>query len=492
MAYIKVREGARKVRGRAVKRYAAVYEENGSEFSAGTFDTREAAEDALDRVKTLLAQGKSPASLREAGKATFGAVADEWLAGRHDLKPRTRAEYTNLLALKSRSRKTSDGTDTAELSIAATFGGRQVNSITRADIAAWVGALAKAGKSASTIRHHYFVVKAVLDHAVADGRLLDNPAVHVKLPTERTVANSRPGVVDDPDMFLSASQVAALIDATPWPSSVMVHLAAWSGLRAAELAGLQVGDLEWPVNPNGQVYVRVRRTVIDTGDGLTYDTTKTKGSDRHVPLMPHTAQLLRDYLASHPRGDDPQAPLFCSVTLTPVKPTGKRRAVADCETPELASDSVSDPGRERKPETAAEKAERQAIALAALSVAEATDRLVLDWSQPLRHQTFYKAVFRPAVLRANRLAHLAGYQGDVLPTKFKFHGLRHTYASLCAAAGIDVADVSRNLGHSKVTTTLDIYTHLFRTDDSASAAMAKLAALATLTRTNVVPLRQRG
>lgn len=490
MGYVKVREGARKVRGRAVKRYAAVYEENGSEFSAGTFDTREAAEDALDRVKTLLAQGKSPASLREAGKATFGAVADEWLAGRHDLKPRTRAEYTNLLATKSRSRKASDGVDTAELSIAATFGAHQVNSITRADIAAWVGALAKAGKSASTVRHHYFVVKAVLDHAVADGRLLDNPAVHVKLPTERTVANSRPGVVDDPDMFLSASQVAALIDATPWPCAVMVHLAAWSGMRAAELAGLQVGDLEWPVNPNGQVYVRVRRTVIDTGDGLTYDTTKTKGSDRYVPLMPHTVQLLRDYLANHPRGDDATAPLFCSVTLTPVKPTGRANAVRE-PAPETASDTATEASTGGKPETAAQKAERQATALAALSVAEATDRLVLDWSQPLRHQTFYKAVFRPAVLRANRLAHLAGYQGDVLPPKFKFHGLRHTYASLCAAAGIDVADVSRNLGHSKVTTTLDIYTHLFRTDDSASAAMAKLAALAAPTGSNVLPMRRR-
>ncbi|WP_165759445.1 hypothetical protein [Mycobacterium decipiens] len=39
----------------------------------------------------------------------------------------------------------------------------------------------------------------------------------------------------------------------------------WSG-RAAELAGLQVGDIDWPVNPNGQVYVRVRRTVMNSGD----------------------------------------------------------------------------------------------------------------------------------------------------------------------------------------------------------------------------------
>ena len=481
------------------KRYTGMYfEGDGSECSAGTFHAEKAAIDAARDAEKSVSQGKSPASLRDSGKATFATVADEWLAGRHDLKPRTRAEYTNLLATKRRARKTADGVSTADLSIAATFGARAVNTITRKDIASWIDALVKAGKSPSTVRHHYFVVKAVLDHAVADGRLLDNPALHVKLPTERTVANTSPGVVDDPDVFLSANQVAALIDATPWPCSVMVHLAAWTGMRAAELAGLQVGDLQWPVNPSGQVYVRVRRTVIDTGDGLTYDTTKTRGSDRHVPVMPHTAQLLRDYLTEHPRADEPTAPLFCSVTLAPVKPTGKRAEHQGDHVPNADDGQVLDAdanagqsATEREPETAAQKADRHSLALAELSVGKASERLVLDWSQPLRHQTFYKAVFRPAVLRANRLARAGGFTGDLLPTKFKFHGLRHTYASLCAAAGIDVADVSANLGHSKVTTTLDIYTHLFRTDDSASAAMAKLAALATPTGPNVVPIRRQ-
>ncbi len=213
-------------------------------------------------------------------------MADDWLAGRPDLKRRTRDQYANLLATKSRARRGADGESTADLSISATFGARAVNSITRADIAKWVADLAEAGKAVSTIRHHFLVVKAVLNHAVADGRILDNPAVHVKLPTERTVTNSSPGVVDDPDMFLTAAQVSALIDATPWPCAVLVHLAAWTGLRAAELAGLQVGDIAWPVNPNGTVWLRVRRTVIDTDAGLAYDTTKTKGSDRDVRSCP--------------------------------------------------------------------------------------------------------------------------------------------------------------------------------------------------------------
>ena len=42
--------------------------------------------------------------------------------------------------------------------------------------------------------------------------------------------------------------------------------------------------------------------------------------------------------------------------------------------------------------------------LADLSVADAEARLVLDWDAPLRHGTFYRCVFQPAVARARRLS----------------------------------------------------------------------------------------
>jgi site-specific recombinase XerD len=42
----------------------------------------------------------------------------------------------------------------------------------------------------------------------------------------------------------------------------------------------------------------------------------------------------------------------------------------------------------------------------------------------------------------------------------RFHDLRHTYAShLIIDLGLDVAQVSRILGHPSITTTLNIYTH---------------------------------
>jgi hypothetical protein len=63
----------------------------------------------------------------------------------------------------------------------------------------------------------------------------------------------------------------------------------------------------------------------------------------------------------------------------------------------------------------------------------------------------------------------------VLPPGLKFHALRHTYASLCVAAGIPPLQLSRFMGHAKVTTTLAIYTHLF--DDDHAETMAALAAM---------------
>jgi integrase len=124
-------------------------------------------------------------------------------------------------------------------------------------------------------------------------------------------------------------------------------------------------------------------------------------------------------------------------------------------------------------------------ARAALSADEAADRLVLDWTAPIRHQTFYKAVFKPAIARASRLANKT-----VLPPNLTFHSLRHTYASLCVAAGIPALEISRFMGHAKVTTTLTIYGHLFPSEHTD--AMTALASMNAPVAPNVVAMRRRG
>jgi integrase len=60
-----------------------------------------------------------------------------------------------------------------------------------------------------------------------------------------------------------------------------------------------------------------------------------------------------------------------------------------------------------------------------------------------------------------------------------FHSLRHTHASQLIAAGLDIITISRRLGHSKPSITLDVYGHLFPSTDGRAAEIME----ASLTRT---------
>ncbi len=42
----------------------------------------------------------------------------------------------------------------------------------------------------------------------------------------------------------------------------------------------------------------------------------------------------------------------------------------------------------------------------------------------------------------------------------RLHDLRHTFASMALAAGVDLKTVSSALGHSTISTTADIYAHV--------------------------------
>jgi integrase len=59
-----------------------------------------------------------------------------------------------------------------------------------------------------------------------------------------------------------------------------------------------------------------------------------------------------------------------------------------------------------------------------------------------------------------------------LPDGFRFHDLRHYFASLVIASNLDIKTVQVRLRHANASTTLNAYGHLFPdSDDSTRAAI---------------------
>jgi integrase len=84
---------------------------------------------------------------------------------------------------------------------------------------------------------------------------------------------------------------------------------------------------------------------------------------------------------------------------------------------------------------------------------------VLSWSDP---QTFERKRHVLKRADADRVEAVV-MAGERLP-HLRIHDLRHTYATLALRNGIPSEVVSKNLGHSKISITLDIYRHVLESE----------------------------
>lgn len=221
--------------------------------------------------------------------------------------------------------------------VAEPLGDKAVASITAADVRRWRAELMELRArpaharpkgttdadaelvtlSRSTVKHAFTTLRRILDVAVIDGAITANPCA--------SVPQTRP---TDPDaeLFtarpLTAEQTAAVADHIGRVQGhpicgLVVLFAAFTGLRAGELAGLNVGDLTLPQVPGSAGQVSVTRTRRAVRGGWETSRPKSAKSRRVVPIDGWLADALRAYLANdHPHGVpasidyDPGTPLF--------------------------------------------------------------------------------------------------------------------------------------------------------------------------------------
>jgi integrase len=240
----------------------------------------------------------------ELGKETVAIWAERWIATRVNLKPSTKADYEKKLRVY----------------VIPRFGNTHVNKIIRADVQAWVQELVDTGAGASTVRHAIGTLSRILNEAVATGALVANPCQRISLP------RLPKGKVEP----LTLDQVRALANAIEYPVikpaghgarpigrhhfpeyGLLVRFAAFTGLRAAEVAGLKIKALDLD-----KEVVRVTETLSEVRGHLYTVPPKTYQS-RSVPLPEFLIEELREHLAT--LDDYPDGYVFRAPTGTPLR-----------------------------------------------------------------------------------------------------------------------------------------------------------------------------
>ncbi|MFE0751043.1 tyrosine-type recombinase/integrase [Gordonia sp. NPDC058843] len=437
MAWIKTYETKDRKRGKRIRTYRVIWKEverdsyglpipvdpqhpEGRKRTRNrqeSFATREDAEARRDELNAAKHTGQTSAlaEQKKAGDLPFGYYAQAWI------------ESQQLKVAQGRlKQRTLDGYEKeVKCYLLPPFGSKAIAAITPKDCEQFLTSLVgkrsrqNGGKPVSpgTVKHAWGTLRRVMKYAMQHGAIVSNPCDRVdydggRATGDREKFQHHPLTAEQVGRVSAA--VAGNVDGLPAYSeyALMVEFLAYSGLRASENSGLEIGDLEFITRP-GQATrctVSVRRTKDRKGGEWVTTTPKSRKSRRTVPLPPWLSEKMRAYVADHPRADEPAAPLWPSRTNG-----GGHRAAG----------------------------ERYAVPL--------------DWSQPLFMGTFYESILKPALEAAGLPASRPATNTAPAQQGVRLHDLRHTFAVMQLMAGVHFMQVSRWMGHSTFTLTLDTY-----------------------------------
>ena len=170
----------------------------------------------------------------------------------------------------------------------APLGTLTLDRLRASDVEALVHRKRAEGKSASTVRQIYTILRAVLDTAVRDELLARNPAAMLKRPT----------VEHREARYLTTDEITAFVATIAEDSLQALYLLLLgTGLRHGEALALLWADLDLD---DGSL--RVRRTLSRVGGQLVISEPKTDKGRRAVPIPRFVVAELRAHRVRQPRG----------------------------------------------------------------------------------------------------------------------------------------------------------------------------------------------
>jgi integrase len=237
------------------------------------------------------------------GQVSLSKYSTEWLEGRTDIRPTTRAKYAHLL----------------ERHILPALGSRDVGGLSPSSVRSWYMTLR--GQHEVTADDAYRLLRAILNTCADDEILTRNPcqikgAGQVRSPERR--------VADD-------SEVRAAVEAVPQRYRLALLLAAWCALRRGEVLGLQRADIDVA---RAELHVR-RSWTAPMGLAPVLGPPKSKKGLRLVTIPSNVVPALQYHLETFV-GFESDSWLFATHNGTALSPRNldrvwsKAREVANC------------------------------------------------------------------------------------------------------------------------------------------------------------------
>jgi integrase len=301
------------------------------------------------------------------------------------------------------------------LRILPRLGSVRLSELTEDTITDWISWLnrqpSKRGGTlaAETVRRAHAVLHSLLAAAVPKW-LPSNPCARPGSSRQRR--SGLPKAHRHDAVFLTPAETKLILENCPPAIVDMVYLALRTGLRLGELLALRVEDVTLT---GKRKVVRVRRALKSDG---TIGPPKSRRSRRDVSIHPEVAQRL----AHHTANKRPSDLLFTAPKGGMWVPSNLHRRYW---APALAAAQrcpKHPPPEPPKPKTGP----RRKLRVDEVSTCDCPTRL---------HR---------------------------VP---RWHDLRHTHVSLCVEAGWDQTRVQRRVGHESISTTIDIYGHLWEGGD---------------------------
>ena len=258
----------------------------GRRASGGTFATKAEAERWLAAAQVDQARGAwvDP----RAGEVALADYATQWVSQHTGLRQTSRAAYRYLLAHY----------------ICPVLGDTPIGRLTPGAVRAWHSELHN--QYPATAGTAYQLLRAVLNTAVADERIVRNPC-QVR-GAGSAVAPERP--------VASIAEVQAAADAMPESLRLAVLLAAWCQLRRGEVLGLQRGDVD---GLHGTLRVE-RAWVLPPGKKPVLGPPKTGAGRRSLAVPPNIVGDMSAHLGRFV-GPEPGAWLFPGLGGAPLSPS---------------------------------------------------------------------------------------------------------------------------------------------------------------------------